>query len=113
MKKLFSLAALVALLAPAAVLADSWDNASLIDQMCLSKVKGKPDSHPTSCLLKCASSGYGILTSDGTWLKLDDAGNAKALAALKQTKKKDHVRVDVTGDKKGDVIQVASLKIAE
>ncbi len=112
MKKLLVVAAAV-LSMPVAALADSWDHVSLVDRMCQNKVKSDPDGHPTSCLLKCAGSGYGILAPDGTWLALDDAGNAKALAALKQTKQKDHVRVDVTGERKGDVVQVASLKIAQ
>jgi len=50
----------------------------------------------------------------GRWfLKLDGQGNKQALEALKDTKKKDHVRVDVTGEKSGDRIQVASLKLVE
>jgi hypothetical protein len=83
-----------------------------MDGMCLSKFKGKdPDAHTTSCLMQCQGSGYGILTADGKYLEFDKAGNAKALAALKATRKKDHVRVDVTGEQKGDTIQVQSLKI--
>ncbi len=98
---------------PALAMAAAWEKAPLVDHMCVDKVKGDPDSHPTSCLMKCAGSGYGILTSDGKWLKLDEAGNHKALAALKATKKKDHIRVNVTGEMKGDTIQVASLALAE
>ncbi|MFI5168121.1 MAG: hypothetical protein ACHQQS_16055 [Thermoanaerobaculales bacterium] len=79
--------------------------------MCLSKVKDDPDSHPASCLVKCAKSGYGVLTSDGTWLKFDKTGNEKALAALQATDKKDHIRVNVTGELKGDTINVTDLTI--
>ncbi len=111
MKKLVTLLVLSGL--PALALAASWDKAPLVDHMCLNKVKADPDSHPTSCLLKCAGSGYGILTPDGQWLKLDKAGNDKALAALKATKRKDHIRVNVTGEQKGDTIEVASLALAE
>jgi hypothetical protein len=98
---------------PALALAAAWEKAPLVDHMCVSKVKADPDSHTTSCLMKCAGSGYGILTGDGQWLKLDEAGNQKALAALKATKKKDHIRVDVTGERKGDTIQVATLALSE
>jgi hypothetical protein len=98
---------------PALALAASWEKAPLVDKMCVGKVKGDPDSHPTSCLLKCAGSGYGILTGDGAWLKLDKAGNDKAMAALKATNKKDHIRVNVTGELKGDTIEVASLAMAD
>lgn len=103
---------LVALCAPATALCENWSKVPLIDQMCLSKVKADPDKHPVSCLLKCAGSGYGIMAGD-TWLKLDDAGNEKAVAALKRTGKKDHVRVNVTGERKGDTVQVTSLEIPD
>jgi hypothetical protein len=110
MRKL--LAALVVTM-PVLAFAASWDNVPLVDEMCASKVKADPDKHPTSCLLKCANSGFGIQTADGKWVKLDEAGNKLALAELKKTAKKDHVRVNVTGEQKGTVIQVASLKITD
>ena len=97
---------------PLAAMAASWQAAPLIDKNCVEKVKASPDSHTTSCLLQCAKSGYGIL-DNGKWLKFDSAGNEKALAALKATKKKDHIRVDVTGDMEGDSIKVATLSIRE
>jgi len=101
------------LVLPFAALAESWQNVPLVDQMCSTKMKANPDGHPVSCALKCASSGYGIFTSSGDFLKLDAAGNEKALAALKATKKKDHIRANVSGDLKGDTIQVASLSIPD
>jgi len=112
MRKLLGLL-VVSLCLPCVTLAATWEKVSLVDQMCASKVKDHPDKHPTSCLLKCADSGYGIQTADGTWVKLDAAGNKLALAELKRTAKKDGIRVDVSGEKKGDVIQVSSLKIAD
>lgn len=114
MRKMLA-ALVVSLSIPCVALAATWDNASLIDQMCAEKekVKGNPDAHPTSCLLKCADSGYGIKTSDGKYIKLDAAGSKMALAELKKTQKKDHIRVNVTGEEKGGVIQTASLKIAD
>lgn len=105
--------AVVALSLPAAAFAETWEKVPLVDHMCLEKVKGDPDSHTTSCLLKCASSGYGIIAPGGTWLAFDDAGNQKAIAAIKATKKKDHVRADVSGERKGDVIAVTSLTIPD
>lgn len=113
MKSLFAAVAALALALPVAARAGSWENVSLVDHMCLSKMKEHPDDHPTSCLLKCAGSGYGILTADGKWLKLDKAGNDKALTALKATSRKDHVRANVTGNQVGDTIQVASLAIPD
>jgi len=96
---------------PALVRAETWKNVPLIDTMCLTKVKANPDKHPTECLIQCSKSGYGILTSDGTYLKFDEAGNRQALDALKKTKKKDSIRVTVTGDRQGDTIKVTSVVI--
>ena len=112
MRKLIAVV-VVSLWIPSVALAASWDKVSLIDTMCAQKVKGDPDSHSTSCLLKCANSGYGIQTGDGKYVKLDEAGNKLALAELKKTSKKDHIRVNVTGEQKDDVIHVSSLKIAD
>jgi hypothetical protein len=109
MKKLI-LAALVGGL-PMLALAATWENVPLVDRGCAEKVKAEPDSHTTACLLQCASSGYGIF-DHGTWIPLDKVGDEKALSALKATKHKDHIRVNVTGEKKGDLIQVSSLTIA-
>ncbi len=106
---------LVSMWMPAAALAASWENVSLVDQMCASKadVRAAPDQHPVSCLLKCASSGYGVMTPDGKYLKFDKAGNELALAALKKASAKDHVRVNVTGEQKGEEIRVASLALSK
>jgi hypothetical protein len=110
MKKLV-LAALVITM-PMAALAATWKDVPLVDHNCAEKVKANPDAHTTACLLQCASSGYGIL-DHGKWIALDKVGDEKALAALKATKRKDHVRVDVTGEQKGSVIHVASLRIPD
>jgi hypothetical protein len=93
-----------------AIAAESWSNVALIDTMCSTKAKDKPDAHTTACALQCAKSGFGII-ADGTYLKFDDNGNAKVLAALKATKKTDHLRVSVTGERQGEIIKVASVQI--
>lgn len=110
MKK-FLLAAFVVAAIPLAASAATWKNVSMVDVACSTKVKADPDKHPTSCAIKCSQSGYGIITADGKYLKFDSAGNQKALAALKATKKADHVRVSVDGDLKGDTITVKSLSL--
>ncbi len=97
---------------PALALGAEWKDVPMVDSNCLSKVKADPDKHPASCALKCADSGYQIRTADG-WVKLDGAGNKLAVSELKSTKKKDHVRVNVTGEQKGDEIAVSSLKLAD
>ena len=107
MKKLI-LAVIAAV--PAMAFGATWSNAPLVDHNCAEKVKAAPDAHTTACLLQCASSGYGIL-ENGKWIAFDKAGNEKALAALRSTSHKDHVRADVTGELKGSVIHVSTLTI--
>lgn len=106
------LAAVILALVPLAAAAEVWKNASLLDSMCSTKEKmaKDPDSHPTSCALQCAKSGYGIM-QDGKFLKFDQAGNDQIAQQLKSTKKTDHLRVTVDGDRKGDTIAVKSVKL--
>lgn len=111
MRKLVAALVFATLAVAASAVAEQWKNVPLVDKMCLNKVKADPDSHPASCLVRCAGSGYGVLTSDGTWLKFDKTGNEKALAALQATDKKDHIRVNVTGELKGNTISVTDLTI--
>ena len=107
--KRFILAALLVTV-PIASWAASWENVPLVDHNCSAKEKANPDDHTTACLLQCSKSGYGIL-DHGAWIRFDKTGNDKALSALKATNKKDHVRVNVTGEKKGSVIYVSALTI--
>ena len=100
---------ILASLAP--LTAATFKSVPLVDNMCADKVKADPDSHTKSCALGCGEGGLGIVTTDGKYLKLDDEGNKKALAALKETSKEDHIRATITGDVKGDVLQVKSLKL--
>jgi hypothetical protein len=112
MKKVLLLVAALAAF-PLAARAEVWKNVSLLDTMCSTKEKvaKDPDAHPTSCALQCAKSGYGIVTSEGKYLKFDQAGNDQVLTALKSTKKTDHLRVTVDGDVKGDTIAVKSVSL--
>lgn len=90
----------------------TWSNVSLIDQKCSTKFKPSTvDTHTRSCALVCESSGYGILTSDGTFLKFDKDGSQNALEELKASTKKDHLRATVTGDLEGNTIKVQSIKL--
>lgn len=110
MKKLL-LWTLVTLAVPMAAAAETWKNVSVIDTECLKQVRDKPDEHTTDCALQCSKNGYGLLTGDGTYLKFDAAGNEKAIAALKATKKTDHLRATVVGKRTGDTVTVVSLSI--
>ena len=112
MKKMVLALLAMAVLSPV-LLAETWKNASLMDAMCAAKanVKASPDAHPTKCAIQCQKSGYGILAPDGTFLKFDAAGNTQVEAALKATKKTDHLRVTVDGERKGDEIVVKSVQL--
>jgi hypothetical protein len=90
----------------------------LLDRMCSTKIVQNKDqkaaqAHTRECGLMpdCVSAGYGVLTADGKFVTLDAAGNAKAQAALKASKKKDNIKVQVTGDQTGDAMKVSAVKI--
>jgi hypothetical protein len=53
--------------------------------------------------------GYGVYTADGKYLKLDAAGDMKALSAIEASKKMDNFKVRVTVDVDGDSIKVTNL----
>ncbi|HEX9290234.1 MAG TPA: hypothetical protein VF904_11985 [Anaeromyxobacteraceae bacterium] len=114
MKKLLAAVIVLGLATPLAAFAETWKGVTLIDRSCGAKFKANPDNHPAECLKKCAkASGLGIITSEGTWLKLDEAGNKQAIAALDKSTKKDHIRFDVTGEKSGETVKVESLKVLD
>ena len=70
-------------------------------------------AHMRQCALMpaCQKSGYGVFTYDNKFLTFDMAGNQKALEALKASKKEDDLKVEVTGEIRGDIIKVVSLKL--
>src|SRR5712692_900743 len=106
MKRLAILTAAAALLSVAAV-AETW-NGTLVDVMCKDKdIAG----HTKKCAVGCAKSGFGLVTSDGKFVKFDEAGNAKALAALKATDKEKDLKAKVEGTVDGDTVQVTSVEI--
>ena len=92
--------------------AETWTRVSLVDSMCALKVKGDPDKHTRECAMQCSKGGFGVLTADGTYLKFDAKGNEQAAALLKGSKASDHLRVTVTGTKKGDTITVTQVQFA-
>jgi hypothetical protein len=100
----------------------------LIDEMCSSKAEVRivagprleggmivAEAHRRECALMpaCQKSGYGVFTYDNKFLKFDDAGSRKALAALRASKKEDDLKVEVTGEIQGDTVKVTSLKLIE
>ena len=89
----------------------------LIDQACGKGQMSKDDpeaaaaKHPVGCAKKesCAKSGYAII-SGKTMLKLDDAGNEKAKAYLKDS---NITKVTVEGTKDGDTLKISSIEAAK
>jgi hypothetical protein len=90
---------------------ESFNNVPVVDVNCSKKAAADPDSQSRDCALKCAASGFGIVTKDNQFLKFDAEGNTQIVNALKASEKKDHLRVDVSGDVQGDVLKVTSIKL--
>jgi hypothetical protein len=61
----------------------------------------------------CKQSGFGLVTKEGKYIKFNEAGNIKALNELERTGKQDELLVKVSGDMKGNVILVESVKTVE
>lgn len=101
------------LAATAAFATEPFKNVALVDVHCADKSKDDPDAHPRTCLMSCAAGGLGVFLADGRYVHLDAAGNEKALALVKASDKKDHLRVDVTGTLRGEVLEVESIAFAK
>src|SRR5713226_625422 len=106
MKKLALLTAAASMLSVAAF-AETL-NGTLVDVMCKDKDLA---GHTTKCAQSCAKSGFGLVTGEGKFLKFDEAGNAKALAALKATDKEKNLKAKVTGDLDEETVKVQSIEI--
>jgi hypothetical protein len=111
MQKLSYLALLGLLALPAAASAETFKGVSVVDVNCSKKVAEAADTHTRACALKCEASGFGIITNDKKFLKFDAAGNKQIVDALKASDKKDHLRVDVSGDLQGDTLKVTSVTL--
>lgn len=88
-------------------LAEAWTG-TVVDVMC----KGKDlAGHTAKCAVSCSKGGYGLVLSDGKFVKFNETGNAKALMALKSTSKEKDLKAKVTGTLDNDVINVESIEI--
>jgi hypothetical protein len=97
----------ISMLFSAAAFADSFSG-TLMDTNC----KGHDAAaHTAQCAIKCSKSGYGLVTADGKYMKFDEAGNTKALTALKATSKEKDLKATVTGTADGDMIKVDSVSL--
>jgi hypothetical protein len=111
MRKITLLVMFGLLALPAMAVAETFKDVPVVDTNCSKKVADAPDSHTRECALRCEASGYGIITSDKKFVRFDAAGNKEIAAALKSSTKKDHLRVDVTGDVQGDTLKVSSIEL--
>ena len=66
-------------------------------------------SHSTACTVKFMNGGIGVV-SDDTWFPFDEKGAKKAADLLKDAKATRGLMVAVTGNMKGGVFAVSSLK---
>jgi hypothetical protein len=103
MKKLLAGLVLSSVLA----LAETWTG-TVVDVMCKNNDLA---GHTKECAISCSKSGYGIVLADGKFIKFDERGNAKALAALKASSKEKDLKAKVSGTLKDDVLQVDSIHI--
>jgi hypothetical protein len=107
MKRTILASSLLSLVSMAAF-AETWSG-TVVDVAC----KGKDlASHATKCAIGCSKSGYGLVTADGKFVKFDEGGNAKALEALKTSKKEKDLKATVTGSMAGEIIKVDSIVLA-
>jgi hypothetical protein len=109
MKNLLLLTSFVLLTTSAFAAEETWTNVPIVDVACSAKAKADPDAHTRSCALQCQNSGFGLITADGEFLKLDNVGNKKAITAIKEGKNDDHLRFTVTGTRDGNTVKVSSL----
>ena len=106
-----SLVGLALVTSPALAATKTFTDVAVIDVACSKMSADDPNSHTRECALKCEKSGFGILTADKQFLKFDTDGNAQILSELSASDKADHLRVNVTGDVKGDTVKVTSVKL--
>lgn len=83
----------------------------LMDTMCAAKKLDQASSHTAQCMKDCARSGFGLVTKDGNYLKFNESGNAKALKALQADDREANLLVKVSGELKGGVIRVESIRM--
>ena len=108
MKRAFRFGLAAAAVAVLSFAADSTLTGTVVDVMC----KGKDlAGHTRQCAIGCAKSGFGLVLADGKFVKFDEAGNMKALAALKASTKEKDLKAKVTGTVDGDLVKVQSIDL--
>ena len=100
-------AVLAALLLSSAAFAESFSG-TVVDVMCRGKDLA---GHTRDCAVTCSKSGYGLVTADGKFLKFDEQGNVRTLAALKKASKDKDLKAKVNGAMAGDVLKVEAIEL--
>jgi hypothetical protein len=111
-------------LASGLVFAESWTGA-LVDPKCydalernvnptdtLTHVDRDTNQEIRYCSPNAKTKLFGIVEQDGTILRFDSAGNAKATELVRTIHKKDRLYVVVTGEMSGKTIKVDSISVA-
>jgi len=101
---------LILFAAPAIAAAAESVSGTVVDVMCRTKDLA---GHTRQCAVACARSGFGVVTTDGKFLKFDEAGNSKALAALKSLSKDKDLKAKVTGTVDGELIKVDAIEFQQ
>ena len=96
--------------------ADTTVKGHLVDLACATEEGSKPGfgaKHSKDCLQMpdCVKSGYGVLTPDNKVVKFDKAGNEQAKKFIADTNKPKDMRVNVTGEVKGDTMTVSKIEL--
>ena len=114
MKRLLLLGCLL-LAALAAPLPAETVEGYLVDKACSTEATSAEaaKAHTKDCALMpaCASSGYGLLTDDGRFLKFDEDGDRMAAKMLSIESRKDNLRFSVSGTIEGGTIRVIAIQI--
>ena len=116
MKQVFIVSVLLFLSVTVLTAADTKTGV-LLDVMCGEMSAGnaeKVGEHKVACALmpNCQASGFGIVVGS-EFLELDETGNEKALQILKNTKQKNSLKVEVSGDFSEGQVKVSSIQEVE
>jgi hypothetical protein len=95
------------LLCSAALACAESFSGTVVDVMCRGKDLA---SHTRECAISCAKSGFGLATAEGKFLKFNEAGNARTLAALKKLNTEKDLKAKVSGTLHGDVLDVETIE---
>jgi len=86
----------------------------LIDRHCLATFQSHLADHPRDCLIRCASSTYGLVDAKGHFRPFDAKGNQTALAAVKASTQPDHLWVTVKAKRSSSSeLAVEQLELTE